>query len=230
MTKLEGVKDIKAEGVEPTEPKVEPTVEKTYTEKELRTELDKGIGKGLESINRQLSLRGQEVNTIKAETEQHKIENTSLKARLEALTSEVDNALAEDPDAKKAYTSRTAILDKELAAAADKAEAQKMLLEAQNLTMANSLKSKSDNLLKGIKDRGIDTSDLVTELENCQTEDEMELKALRFQVNAATESKPAELAIEDPQFISGAGGGGDSLDGMSPKDKLKEIDKRLRKE
>jgi len=87
-------------GAGTTQPEAESTVDITKTE-EFRKALDKALGKGLESTNRQLSQHQAETKAAKAESEALK---NSQKAYEEAIR-DLEKRLEEhyDPDELKAY-------------------------------------------------------------------------------------------------------------------------------
>ena len=188
-TKVEEV----VQEVKPTEPKVEPTVPITET-KEFRHELDKALGKGLESTNKQLSMQQAEAKAAKAEVAEHKASVEAVELELQDLRREqselVEKQFSEDPEARKAYVDRRSIADEKRVLAKKTAEAERKLYDAEKLGWAANMSRKADVL---VKETGIGAK----ELENCKTEEEMEVKALRFQLNKEPEVKePAK----DPKF------------------------------
>jgi flagellar hook-basal body complex protein FliE len=187
------------EQVASTEPKEEPTVRIEET-----PEFKKALGKSLSSINTRLSESKKATETAKVEAEQHKAENESNKAHIEALIKETEEALADDPERKQTYVNRIANLKDKQAVAIEKAEAIRIRTQGEAMIVATAFKEKSVSLLKEVKEAGFDITELVKELEDCETEEEMELKALRFQVKMAGEVKP-EKEEEDPKFHSGKG-------------------------
>ena len=228
VEKLEGVKSLQIEGAEttpekeeikPTPPKGEPTVEKTYTEKEFRAELDRALGKGLESTNRQLSLQKKEVATAKAALEEYKATTTAqlddLRAELEDRAREHAEALkaVDDDTIRKSYTDRTALAKREREAARREKVIEDKLYKAEMLVHNTGLEKLAGIKVKEFKEAGYDTKDLEKELEGCNTEDEIEIASLRYQLSRAPGKKAEsqkEGEEETPKFLGGApsGGGG----------------------
>lgn len=201
---------------EPTLEKEKPTVSITETP-EFRKALDKALGKGLESTNRQLSLQRQAAEAAKAEAEEHKANVSAIEAELQDLQRQhdelVEQQFADDPEARRAYTDRRAIADERRKLAKKTAEVERKLYEAEKLAWSVSMARKADTL---VKETGIDPK----ELEDCQTEEEMEVKALRFKLT----KEPEKEADKTPKFDSGVSSGGgmpthptiEQLDKMSP--------------
>ena len=206
--KLEGVKDPQAEGAEPTQeegttpttPEGEPTVEKTYTQ----SELDKAIGKGLESTNKQLSLREKAIATLTAELDELKSTSTAkiedLQSNLEDIQDEHRDALkaVDDLDIKASYTDRTAMRKREREVARQEKIAEDKLKKAETLVYKQGLEAKAKLLHE-------ETGIPLKELDECKTDDEMEVKSLRYQLSHPNE-KPQEK--EESKFDSGISSGG----------------------
>ena len=237
MAKLEGAKvpevEVVAstqddEGAKQTEPTEKPTVGKTYTEDEFRHELDKALGKGLESINRQLSQRDKALAAKNTELEEFK--KTSSR-QLEDLQSDLDDTRNEhqqalkaldDPDIKTSYTDRVALRKKEREAARREKDAEDKLYKAELLVFKQGLEAKAKILHE-------ETGIPIKELEECNTEDEMEVKALRYQLTHP-EKKAEEQEEESPKFDSGKSSGGANLSNLSTEDRLaRALDKMDRK-
>jgi len=205
---VEGVKPTSEKEAEPTTPKVEPTV-RTYTQKEL----DEAVGKGVSSIQSQLSLSKAEASRERAEAEQHKANVAAFEAELQDLQRQHDDLVtkqfADDPEARQAYVDRRAITDERRKLTKEKAEAERKLYDAEKLAWSVGMARKADAL---VKETGIDSK----ELENCQTEEEMEVRALRFE-----RSKKVEEPEKTPKFDSGisSGSGGNWRD-LSPDEKV----------
>jgi len=224
-TKLEGATAPEAEVVETTqgteeekqtEPKEESTVERTYTQKEL----DKALGKGLETMNRQLSERDKAIAATKAELEA--IKKTSsrqvadLQSDIEDLKSEHDQAIRalDDPDIKTSYTDRVALKKKEREAARKLEDATDKLTKAEELVYKQGLEAKAKILHE-------ETGIPVKEINDCLTEDEMEVKALRYQLTHPTEGKTEdEDEDKSPKFDSGLSSGKADLSGLSQEERL----------
>ena len=212
MMELEGAEVLQAEEVEPTlkegakptPPEGEPTVEKTYTEKEFRHEVDKAVGKGLESTNRQLSLRKKEVETAKAELEEYKSTTSAqiddLRAEHEDRIREHEEALraVDDETIKKSYTDRISLAKREREAARKEKTASDKLFKAETLVHQTGLEAEAKILSE-------ETGIPIKDLEDCNTKDEMQVKALRYQLKQPAKEKPQET--EEPKFDSGTSSG-----------------------
>jgi len=218
---VEGAEPTLEEGGKPTLPEEKPTVGVTETE-EFRKALDKALGKGLESTNRQLSLSKAEANTAKAEVEAHKADMQAIEAELRDLQRQHDDLVgkqfADDPEARQAYVDRRAIADDRRKLAKEKATIEAKLYEAEKLAWSVGMARKADTL---VKETGIDAS----ELEACQTEEEMEVKALRFHLAKGSKEE------KTPKFDSGVSSGvGVDLEGLSPRQLIQHgIDKERKK-
>jgi len=185
-TKVEGATPTQIEGELPTKPKEKPT--QTYKDE---ADFQKAVSKGLESITRQLDLQKLEAQKAQAEL---KSKEADLQAALGDLA-ELEKLNLEDPEVRDAYTSKKAFRERERAVA--KAEAA---IEAQRLKVELSAwKARMDTkALELSKETGIDINDFV----GSQTEEEMEVRALRFKLNKAK---------EPPKFVTpGRGVGGES--------------------
>jgi len=210
VVKLEEVKDPQAEvakstpeteGVELTQAEGEPTVGKTYTQKDF----DKALGKGLESTNRLLSLRDKAITAKTAELEELK---STLSAQIEDLKAELGDSQDEhrealkaldDPDIKTSYTDRIVLKKREREAARQEKTATDKLYKAEKLVHSQGLEAKAKVLHE---ETGVPLEDL----KGCETDDEMEVKALRYQVTKAIEQKPPQEQ-EEEKFLSGASSG-----------------------
>jgi len=229
MVELKGAKAPEAEVVDltqgteevkQTEPKEEPTVEKTYTEKEFRHELDKALGKGLESINRQLSERDKAIAAKTTELEEFKKTSSrkleDLQADLEDMKSEHQDAIKalDDPDIKATYADRVTLRKREREAARREKDAEEKLTKAETLVYKQGLEAKAKLLHE-------ETGIPVKDLGECQTEDEMEVKALRYRISHPSEEK-AEDEDEDKasKFDSGLSSGKADLSGLSSEERL----------
>ena len=230
MGELEGVKDPQAEvvestpqeGAEPTTPKGEPTVEKTYTQ----SEHDKALGKGLESMNKQLSLRDKALAA--ATTELEELRSTSA-AKLEDLQSDLADTQEEhrqalkaidDPDIKTSYTDRTAMKKREREADRREKTAESKLLKAEKLVRSQGLEVKAIALNK-------ETGIPLKELADCDSEDAMEVMSLRYQM-ANPPKKPEPQEKEGPEFDSGqqGGGGGGDISSLPIDERINALFKR----
>jgi len=179
-------------GVEPTTPGVESTI-KSYSQKEL----DEAVGKGRASTQSQLSLAKVETERIKAEAAQYKAESELRQAHIDALSREVEEALADDPDRRQAYTSRIARLEAEQKLAAREAKVARQAEKAAFDADAALLQREA---FKWARETGIP----VEELDNLN-EAQMAERALRFQLS--------KQPVQTPKFAGGAssGGGGRSF-------------------
>ena len=199
--KVEGVEQAKKQA-EPIQLEKEPTGAKTYTEEDFQ----RAVSKGLESIQRQLDLRNAEAK--KAES-QVKSKEADLKALQEDLT-ELQKLKLDDPELMETYTSRKAIRDAQREVDKAKAELEDQRYEAEMQQWKARMDARAIEL---VKETGIDINEFV----GCHTEEEMEVKALRWEkarkVSAKEEEKP-------PKFDSGmrSGGGG----AKSDEERLKE--------
>jgi len=214
-------KDPKVEEIKPTSskevaksthPEVEPTV-RTYDQKEF----DTAVGKGLASVNTQLSLQKQAAETAKAEVEAAKADVVAIEAELKALQGEHDELVGKqftDPEERQTYFAslrdKRAFAEERSKLAKEKVDVEKKHYEAEKLAWSVAMARKADAL---VKETGIDP----TELEACQTEEEMEVKALRFKIG----KEPAG-SENTPQFDSLISSGvGLDPSKMSPDEKLK---------
>jgi len=205
--------ETKVEGAEPIQPEVQPTG-KTYTEEDFQ----RAVSKGLESIQKQLDLRVAEAKRFKAEAEQYKGEQESLSEDIKSLQQEIDSITQaiEDPEVKSGILSKKALNEEKRNLAKLKAEAEKKLYDAEMLAWSARMAQKAQALHK---ETGID----VSELEDCHSEEEMEVKALRYSINKAKEEKTPKEEEKSPKFASpgGGGGGGRNLDEMSARELIK---------
>lgn len=184
---------LEKEVAEPTPPKVEPTV-KAYNQKEL----DDAVGKGTASSNRLRSLA--ETRANKAETQIAQlmaVQEVSLAERQEgdARYAELVQGL-EDPAEKEKLLSRISIAREKQILARERAEAKQERLETVQAAKSVGLGRKANEMNK---EYGID----VIELEVCKTEEEMEVKALKFQLEKPAETQPDE--IPDSSISSASG-------------------------
>ena len=196
---IEGVIPTPVEGEKPTQQgDTKPTV-RMYTEEEHKQALDKGIGKGLSTLNQQLSAANKEKQQALKLANQ--AEEQARRARKDA--DELASSLKEnDPDLHRSYTDRQRIEREFDEARKIRQEADQKIEEAGALAQAAILGKKAIELNK---EYGIDFS----ELETCQTSEEMEIKALKFKLQA---TKPQEQEVEQKfDSASSSGGGGTSF-------------------
>jgi len=205
--------DTKVEGVERAEKQAEPiqsqekSTGKTYTEEDFQ----KAVSKGLESIQRQLDLRKAEADKYRAEADSHKSSTESLGLEIADLKQEIETITQsiEDPDIKTGILSKRALAEEKRQLTKAKAEAEAKLYEAEKLAWSARMAQRAESLHK---ETGIE----VSELEECQTEEEMEVKALRAMLAKSKETKE-----EPPKFAGGGSGkGGDSWRDLSPEGKI----------
>ncbi len=193
----EGAESTQIEGAKATQVE-EPTLTDTP---EFRKELDRALGKGLESTNRQLSLQKATADAAKAEAAKYKADREAFEASMRDTQSQLDDLVkkqfADDPEARQAYIDRRAIADDRRNLATEKAEAASKLLEAEKLAYEVVMNRKIDVM---VKETGISREDLI----ECQSEAEVGERALRYQV----EQKPPQVEVkETPTFDSGASSG-----------------------
>jgi len=186
---------------EPTTGPEKPTVSITES-KEFREAVDKAVGKGVSSIQSQLSLQRQAAETAKAEAEEHKANVAALTEELQDLRKEQDDLVSkqfvDDPEARRAYVDRRGLADTKRELAKKTAEAERKLYAAEKLAWSAGMARKADAL---VKETGINPK----ELEECQTEEEMEVKALRFKMTKEPEKKEPKKPGEEeepPKFDS----------------------------
>ena len=205
--KVEGVEQAKKQA-EPIQLEKEPTGAKTYTEEDFQ----RAVSKGLESIQRQLDLRNAEAK--KAES-QVKSKEADLKALQEDLT-ELQKLKLDDPELMETYTSRKAIRDAQREVDKAKAELEDQRYEAEMQQWKARMDARAIEL---VKETGIDINEFV----GCQTEEEIEAKALRWEKTHKSSAKEEE---KPPKFDTGISSGAtitahpsiEQLDKMTPKE------------
>jgi len=217
---VEGAEPTQEEGVKPTEPKVEPTIEKTF-----KTEADfqAAVSKGIESTTRQLSLSQAEAKKVKAEAEQHKIEITQRDTYIESLKKEVEEALEDDPDKRRAYISKIASLEREQKIAKREAEAENKLYQAELRVWQAGMGLKAQALVMEFPSLNLNVKELI---ETSATEEEMENKVLRLSSKKEPEAKEPE---KTPKFDPGTSSGGVDFSNLSPKEKIQMGLEKLKK-
>ena len=166
------------EGEKPTEPQAKPTV-RTYTQEEL----DRAVGKGLETLNRQLSL-------TKAELQSHQKARELLQRQIK----ELEEGKFEDPEVLEGYRKTKKLEYKEQ-------ELQIREAEIENKIRAIQLHDKATELQQIYRvPREV--------LEVCQSEEQMEKIAKAFpkieeeQEEKTVEAKPKKF---DSNLPSGGG-------------------------
>lgn len=182
------------ENVETTETVEAPSKEETPTLKYS----EEDWGKAQSSWDRQITLSKAEVKRVTAEAEQFKAEQKHSQAYIQSLKNEMDKLAGsvEDPEVMKTYTSRMASLDREMTIAKRESEAEQKFYEAEKLAWSVGMARKASEL---IKETGIKMS----ELEECQTEEEMEVKALRFKMGKPKKKPEDEEGEKTPKFAGG---------------------------
>lgn len=183
------------EEAKPTETEAKPTV-RMYSQKEL----DTAVGKGSESINRQLSVSKAEVKKAEAKVGQSKAEQESLKAEIQEANAELDKLAQgiEDPMEREKLLSRIAIAKEKQKIASDKAKLASQQYEIETKDWQARMEAKAAEL---VRETGIDINEFV----GCNTEADMEVKALRFQMNKKPE--PEKEEGKPPKFASGVSSG-----------------------
>ena len=166
-----------------------PTLGRTYTEEEF--------GKAQSSWDRQIALSKAEIAQVKAEKEQSKAEQEFYKAEIKELQEEFDRLVIgiDDPDQKEKILSRISIAREKQMVARKNAEAEQKLYIATQKELAYQLFEKARSI-------SAETGIPIDELKSCATEQEMEIKALRFQISQA---EPKETKI--PKIDSGISSG-----------------------
>ena len=180
-------------GAEPTTSKAEPTI-RTYTQKEL----DVAVGKGRSTTQSQLLLAETAVSSAKADADASKASVAALTAQMQVMEKEIEEALVDDPDRRKVYISRMAGLEREQKVAKREAEAEAKVYAAE-------LKEHDLAMALRAKELMEETGIPLAQLEGSLTQEELEIKALRFKVAQEPEVKKPE---ETPQFDSGVSSGG----------------------
>ena len=206
-TKVEGAGQA-GKQAESTQSEEQPTGYKT------EEDFQRAVSKGLENIQRQLDLRKTEADKYKSEADQHKFKSEgmdrmvkSLERQIETITQAID-----DPDVKSGILSKVQQDRREQQLLDLKAEAENKLYEAEKLAWSARMAQKADAIHR-------ETDIPISELEDCQTEEEMEVKGLRYKLAKAEE--PKEPKEKTPKFAGGSGGGGgDSWKKLSPEGKI----------
>ena len=184
-TQVEGEKPTSEKEAEPTQQKDEPTLK--YTEKEFRTELDKGVGKGVSTIQGQLSRQKMEFEKASRSAQAFETELTDLQTEYDRLA---EQQFSEDPDARKAFLSRKGIADEQRKLSKERADLQAERKTRDVEIWQIGMNRKADEL---VKDTGVSRD----ALKECTTESDMEVTALKFQLDKKPEAIPA------PKFDSG---------------------------
>ena len=208
-----GIEQTQEGEAKSTQEQKEPTAGRTYTEEDFQ----RAVSKGLESIQRQLDLRNAE--TRKAES-QLKSKEADLKAAQEDLA-ELKDLKLDDPEFRETYTSKKAIRDAQREVDRAKAELEDQRYETEMQQWKVRMDAKAIELAK---ETGIDINEFV----GCHTEEEMEVKALRWE----KANKPAtKEEVKPPKFDSGAGSGGGGVPSLAELAKMstKELKAKMDK-
>lgn len=192
---------------EPTQPKEEPTGYKN--EEEYNKALQTGVSKGLESIQRQLDLRRTETDAAKSETVKEKAERESVSLELQDLQGELDTITSaiEDGDIKSGVLSKRALGEDRRKILKLKAEAEQKLYDAEVKVWRVNMDAKAKKL---VEETGIGINEFI----GCDTEADMEVKALRYSIAnpKKTKDEPKEKTEKEeekkaPEFAGGGDGG-----------------------
>ena len=208
----EGSEQTQAEDAKSTQEQKQPTMGRVYSEEDFQ----RAVSKGLESIQKQLDLRQSEASKAKAEVEQHKAEIAARDAQIEAMQREIDEALADDPERRKAYIDRIKALDREQKIAKKNAEAEDKLYQAEIRVWQAGMGLKAQELAAEFPHLNLDLKELIA---NSATEEELEKKVLRLdRVFQKAETKEAETI---PKFETGISSGG----GLPTHPTVEQLDK-----
>lgn len=221
MTEEQGTKNEAEETNESTEQKEEPTGYKT--EEDYNKALQTGVSKGLESIQRQLDLRRTETDAAIAETAKEKSERESVSAELKDLRDELDTITSaiEDGDVQRGVLSKRALGEERRKNLKLKAEAEQKLYDVEVKAWRAGMDAKAKEL---VKETGIDINEFI----GCNTEADMEVKALRHSI--ANPKKPEKDESKGaPEFAGAGSGGGLGVGQMSAEEKVTLGLQKLRK-
>jgi len=199
-----------------TQPEGEPTVGITETP-EFRKELDRALGKGLESTNRQLSIQKATADAMKAEAEMLKATQAKYKEDIESMEREIEK-LAEarfmdDPDALKGYKNSRAIELKEKQVRLKEEKLNLVEAEQEAFRYALRMNEKANDLQK--------KHNVPREvLEACTSEEQMEKIAQSFPEIKPDDGK-GEAVVQATKFASGmSSSGNEGWRGLSPNEKI----------
>jgi myosin heavy subunit len=223
--KVEGATPT-VEGEKPATPEAKQAVSITETE-EFQKAVSKAVSKGLESVDRQLSIRVAESKTAKAEAEMLKSTMTKYEADLKELQDERDKLaeerFADDPVALKGYKDSRAISVREKKAQLREEQLKLKEAELEGLRWAIEMHKEADEIQKQHKvPREV--------LEVCSSKEQMLAIAKAFpEVEKVEEKKEGKTPKFDPGVSSGSGGKltPEMVTKMSPDERFnrrKEID------
>ena len=225
--KVEGATPT-VEGDKPTIPAEKPAVSITETE-EFQKALQKAVSKGLESIDKQLSIRGAEAKAAKAEVEMLKAAQTKNEADFQELAEERDRLTEErfagDDVALKGYRDSRAIALREKKAKLWEEKLRLVEAEQEGHRLALQLGGVRDELLRQYKvPRKV--------LDVCQSEEQMREIAKDFP-EIAEEPPKGEKTPKFDSTISSGGGGGKGLKGAlsgakTPREAKEALDKFIK--
>lgn len=187
----------KAEGT--SEETKKPTL-KTYTEVEFK--------KAQSSWDKQIALSKAEAKKAGTRAEKSETEKKRSEAYVQSLKEEMVRLAesVEDPEVRKTYTSRIAALEREAGITKRESDAEAKLYEAEQLAWSAGMAQKASEV---VRETGID----IKELEECQTQEEMVVKGLRYQLdNPKEEAKPEEKSEFDSGTSTLGGGTGFSME------------------
>jgi hypothetical protein len=109
----------------------------------------------------------------------------------------MEKFLSDDPEARQAFVDRKAISEARRQVAKEKAEAERKLYDAEMLVWASKMKEKASELSR-------ETGIPIDDLEGCNTEEEMEVKALRYEkLHSKPVESPKPPATPTPRADSG---------------------------
>ena len=177
----------------------EKSTGKSFDEKDFQ----RAVTKATQSTQKQLDLKVAEAKKSQSEADAAKAQLESMNSELADLRKEMDNLtesrFADDPDALQAYRSKKELDKMRAEIKKREAEAERKFYDAEKLAWSARMAQKADSLHK---ETGIEMS----ELAECQTEEEMEVKALRYVLaHPKGEAEPEE---ETPKFAGGGSGRG----------------------
>lgn len=213
------VKDEKLTSEKKGAEQTTPKTELTYTQKQI----DEAVGKGRASTQSQLSLAQAETKAVKAREESVIADlaayRTATEDDIRSLQTEHESLIAErfeDAGERRSYLAsqrdKRGATDRERKVAKREADVEKKLFEAEQLAVQVVMNRKIDVT---VKETGITREDLMS----CQSEAEVEVLGLRFQMANPAESEKGEGTPEFDTGLSSGGGGKitqEAIDKMPP--------------
>lgn len=228
-TKVEGEKVTPKEALKPTQPKEKSTVSIAETP-EFRTALDIALGKGLESTNRQLSLAQTEVREAKTERDDFKSQVLSkdneiedVRADIKIVEERLKDISSDDPN-KFDLVQR----ERELKQEDRRLKAERLVLDTDKQAQAETVKLAGDTL------REVNIWNIASEFKDsdparlkdlCNTLEVQSEEQIRKVAETIWAKKETETQLP---FQVATSGGGDNIGSLSPQERVKEADKRLR--